>query len=228
MSTTLGKAPPFWDQPALKPASEYPSGSNQISPGVFSSGLIASGIQTALPESPNDPWPDSLSPWDTIKVAGMRAPGIARIHGGRRKRFNPQIIPGLNGHVPNFYGYDCAEFTIKLTIWTPAQWAWLYQFIALIQPPPTSKIQPLAVKIDYPSLRLMNVYDCYVVHVSIPELHDKQEVTIDIPCVEYLLPTGLGPGPLQPATEVKTNADGTNTVSSKQPPADPSITSIGP
>lgn len=213
------RAPPFWDQPALVP-NDGPGGVSR---------LIAQGIFTALPESANDPWPDYLSPWDTIKLAGMRAPGVPRVHGGRGKRFHPQVTPGLNGHVPNFYGYDCAEFTIKLTIWTPAQWAWLYDLVSLVMPPPSSKIQPVAIKVDYPSLRLLNIYDCYVIRVAIPDLHEeKQIVTIEIPCVEYLLPTGLGATPLEPATEITTNADGTQTVSSKAPVADPSTTAVGP
>lgn len=224
MSISQSKAPPYWESSALKPASELPPGN----PLFGARGLVGFGILTALPESPNEPWPDYLSQWDTIKLAGMRAPGIARVHGGRGKRFNPQVTIGLNGHVPNFLGYDCGTFTIKLTIWTPAQWAWLYQLIQLIMPPPTAKIQPVAIKVDYPALQALNIYDCYVVHVAIPDLHDNEIVTIDIPCVEYLLPTGLGAGPLEASTDRVDNPDGTISVSTKPPPADPSVTSIGP
>lgn len=223
-----GKAPLFWDQPALKAASELPPGSNQIAPGQFSNGLIAFGIYTALPESPNDPWPDYLSPWDTIKMAGMRAPGIARVHGGRGRRFNPQVSAGSSGALPNSFGYDPGDFTVTLTLWTPAQWRWLYDFIQLISPPPSAKVQPKAVKVEYEGLKFLNLYDCYVIRVAIPEIKPDGSGTIVIPCSEYLLPQGEGAQPLQPNTEYKENGDKTMTVSSRTLPPDPSVTSSGP
>lgn len=216
----------FWDQSALVLTGGGPSSpggliSNQIAPGVFSAGSVAPGITTALPETPNDPWPDNLSPWDTIILAGMRAPGIASLKGGRGKRIVPQETPGASGQIPIFYGYDCAEFSVELKIWTPKQWIWLQTLIKLIMPPPSAKVQPKAVKVDYPSLALLNIYDIYVVHVKLPVVDRYGMMTIEIPCLEYLLPTDVGAGPLQASAEVKVNPDGTLNTQTRTPPTPP-------
>lgn len=220
------KGIPFWDQAALEKVdtSAPGPGPNQ---GVGKASQ-APGIITALPEDPYSPWPEELSLWDTIKLAGMRAPGIARVEGGRGRRVPSMIVPGASGSAPTFLGEDAVEFFIHLTIWTPKQWYWLQQLITLISPPPTALIRPKGIKVDYPGLALLNIYDIYVVRIAIPKPDEYQRGHIEIHCTEFLPFLNVGSGPLKPSAEVTLNPDGSNTVNSRPPPSSPLLNSIGP
>lgn len=202
------RGPPFWDQAAASPARPI----DTVAPGT----LVAPGIITALPESPLDPWPPELSLWDTIKIAGMRAPGLPRVLGGKGKRIQVKLSAGSNGAVPTYLGEDPCDFSIRLTIWTPNQWKWLKQFVDLISPPATVRIAPKIAKVEYPALALIGIYDMYVVRVAIPTVDDQGRGTQEISCVEYLPSVYTTAGPMEATPEVVTNPDGTMTVTSKR------------
>lgn len=217
------KTIPYWDQAALIPLREGILG---VGPGKAD--FVAPGIITALPESPNEPWPPELSPWDTIIIGGIRAPGLARVSGGRGRRLPTMIIPGASGSSTDFLGEDPVAFTIQLTLWTPKQWAWLQDFIKPLLPPPTALIHPVAVKVYYPGLALLNVYDIYINRIAIPQPDAYQRGHIEISCSEFMPFLNTGASPLLPGTEIRTNPDGTTTITSKPPPPTPLLNSLGP
>jgi hypothetical protein len=216
---------PFWDLQAFPAASstvDQNTGAITVSPGK------AEGIYTSLPENPNDPWPENISTWNTIKLGGMRAPGIVYLTGGRGRRIDANRVPGASGYMPSFMGYDAGEFVITVKIWTAKQFAWLVEFLNLISPPPSAKIEARAVKADHPALALIQVYDVFVHKLGLAQIDDHGVLTLPIYTAEYLPPLFNQVGPIQPGYEKVTNPDGTYTVSAKTPPAPPSTTSIGP
>lgn len=216
---------PFWDLQA------YPASSSTIDPKTGAITItpgIATGIYTTLPEGPNDPWPENISIWNTIKLGGMRAPGLVQLTGGRGKRIDANKVPGASGYMPSFMGYDAGEFEIKIKIWTAKQFIWLQQFLNLVAPPPSAKIQVRAVKADHPALALIQVYDIFVHKLGLATIDEQGFLHIPIYAAEYLPPLFNQTGPIQPGYEVTTNADGTQTVSSKTPPLGPHLTSTHP
>lgn len=217
------KTIPYWDQSALIPIREGIVG---IGPGRAD--FVAPGIISALPESPDEPWPPELSQWDTIIIGGIRAPGLARVTGGRGRRLPAMIIPGGSGAAPNFLGEDPVSFQISLTLWTPKQWLWLQDFIKPLLPPPTALIHPVAVKVYYPGLALLNVYDIYINRVAIPHPDEYQRGHIEIMCSEFMPFLNTGAGPLQSATEINKTPSGGYIMFSRPPPPSPLLNSLGP
>lgn len=184
----------------------------------------APGIWTLIPETPSQAWPDQLSPWDCIYFSGQRAPGIARVDGGRRRRIDHRQSPGASGETAANMGYDPGEFTITLTIWTSMQWAALQQLMSTIQPPPTAKVQPKAVKVQHPALNVLNIYDVYIEGIELPKHIGKQVFEIVIDAVEFLLPENEGNAKIPYSVDQLPN--GKYVV--RTVPADPSTTSTGP
>jgi len=223
----MSSSSPFWDPGALVPAGQL--GNNQIAPGVFSAGNIAPGIWSAIPESPSDPWPDQLSLWETIKLNGLRAPGICRVEGGRRRRIDERFANGSSGVTPANMGYDCGRFTITLTLWTPKQLEQLRAMLDLIQPPPTAKVQPRAVRAEHPALLLWKIDTIYIEGVEFPRHIGKQIFEVVIDAVEYLLPQNEGAAKEQPSAPSTDLGGGTWSVPQPRPmPADPSATAVAP
>jgi hypothetical protein len=60
------------------------------------------------------PYPNHLSQFDTITLAGRRAPGLARVEGGRRHRFDHKPSLGVTGEAPSWLGVDPGEITITI------------------------------------------------------------------------------------------------------------------
>lgn len=193
---------PFWD------------------PGVTAN---PGSVQSLLPEYENAPWPDQLSPFNTILMAGIRAPGLAVLKGGRAKRFSAEATPGDAGQIFNFYGYDYSQFSIKLHLWTVKQWEWLQRWLPVISPPPTAAVTPRAVKVDHPVLRLNKVTDAYVIHVGFPDVDKEGLMTLDIECVEYLSPQiALGAGTVRGSAVTTVLPDGRRiTITVPNPPVIP-------
>jgi len=220
------KGIPFWDEGA------YPFGTVvSVDPNTGAKTISqapAPGIITLLPETPNGPWLDDISEWETIYFNGMMAPGIARVKGGRRRRIDLRITPGASGATASNMGYDPGEFTVTLTLWTAKQWKWLQDMMGMLLPPPTAKVQPRSVKVNYPALRIVGITDCYIESVAIPEVNEQQIGRVEFDCLEFLPQQNEGGGVLAPASEWTQNPDGTWSSVSRSPPADPSITSIAP
>jgi hypothetical protein len=96
--------------------------------------------------------------------------------------------------------------------------------MATLQPPPTAKIQPKAVKVQHPALNAINVYEIYVESIEIPKHVGKQIIEVTIDAVEYLLPENEGNAKVNFAVDTLPN--GQFVVRSL--PADPSTTSTSP
>lgn len=197
---------PFWD------------------PGVTA---VPGSVSSLLPENESQTWPDQLSPFNTIKFAKRRAPGLCVLKGGKSKRFTAETTPNVTGSIFNFYGYDYSQFTVKLHLWTPAQWTWLQWWLPLISPPSRAAVTPKAMKVEHPSLRLHRVTDAYVVHVGFPDIDDKGMMTLDIECVEYIYHPTSGAGVVKSSDSTIRNPDGT-AVTQTDPPNAPQVPPVTP
>src|SRR5262249_28304350 len=126
---------PFWDPGAAQfsnPTIGSPQGSAQ---------KTYPAIQTFLPELSSQPLPESVSPWEVVYFAGMRAPGKAIVDGGRRRIVDRIGIPGSSGEIARVMGYGLFEATILLEMWTEQQWFTFQNLIAILFPKPQPQQQ---------------------------------------------------------------------------------------
>jgi len=125
---------PFWDQAAYSevstrdPQTGVTSSSRTTAPGIWSHPAL-DGWQV--------PWPAELSQWETIVIAGIRAPGICRVDGGRRRRIDHKEMFGASGMPITDGGLLPAQFTITITIWTWSQLVQLGKLYQLLMPKPS-------------------------------------------------------------------------------------------
>ena len=200
----------YWDPAAQLRRS--PDGSE-----VFFEDGANIGYWSALPRTLL-PYPDTLSPWDAISFSGQRAPGIARVEGGRRHRFDHKPSLGVTGEAPTWLGVDPGEITITLKIWTPEHWSDLQRLLPQILPPHTAKISPRAVDVAYPPLNVIGITQIYVLGVEVPHLlgpGDAVEIKID--AWEYMPLQAVVAQPPLPAAP-----DGPITGAIRAPPTKPS------
>jgi len=61
------------------------------------------------------------NPWDTATIRGIRVPGLVSVT-PKRARHLWTIQAAGAAPVPITAGYEPMKFTMKVTIWTPAQW----------------------------------------------------------------------------------------------------------
>jgi hypothetical protein len=199
---------PFWD------------------PGAIDADGKAPGITSVLPSS-TAPFPDELSPWDVITLNGVRAPGSARLEGGKHIPYDRKAAIGQLVGAASLFVFDPVSFSLILTLWTPQQWDELQQMTPQILPPPGPNPQPRAVKVEYPSLAWIGVDTIYFEGAELPRMTVKGAMEFTFTCYEWRpplpvtpvdigspLPQGNRPGATQP----------TNTVT----PPSQSTTSLGP
>lgn len=63
-------------------------------------------------------WGDDPTSWDTVILAGMKLPGIAKVKGRCRRGHERKRIAGKHGATFTFTGDEPMEFDISLKLWT--------------------------------------------------------------------------------------------------------------
>ena len=161
-----------------------------------STGPLSDGGALSLLPPTGAPLPDWISPWDTITLAGLRLPGIARVEGGRRHRYDHKTTLGAVGEAATFLGVDPGEITITLTLWIASQWAELQDILPRILPPPSPKMQPRAVDVVHGPLNVLNIDQIYLVGCMVPQVTSPGgPVEVKINAWEYLPQVALVPDP---------------------------------
>lgn len=61
------------------------------------------------------------NPWDAATIRGIRVPGLVSVTAKRARHLWTIQAPGA-APTPIKAGYEPMKFTMKVTIWTPAQW----------------------------------------------------------------------------------------------------------
>jgi hypothetical protein len=163
---------PFWDTGAT-----VNGGSGTIATGndgKTSALFVVAGGNTdcLLPDvsSGGSRLPDRWA-FDVIYMAGLRVPGLCDVKVKRAHRLDRRCANGVDGGAMTSLGYNPAEVTIKLRMWTPQQ---LLDFQAItidsIQPRPGKAMaRPVAVQVEYPSLGMWGIKSLFVVSIAGPE-----------------------------------------------------------
>jgi len=131
-------APTFWDPGAYPKVTTRDPVTGKSSDGSLS----AEAIRTAVPDSGPFGAEEGLSPWEVIYFGRIRAPGICRVDGGKRRIVDRNGIPGSSGEVARVMRYGLAEFTVTLTIWTWEQWDSFCRLVQFLFPKPVPWTPP--------------------------------------------------------------------------------------
>jgi hypothetical protein len=223
---------PFWD-----PGAAQQSGQTTQGGAVTSAKTTYPAILTAIPDLSSQQLDDAISPWEVVYFGKIRAPGIARVDGGRRRIVDPRMIPGSSGQIPTVMAFMPAEFQITLTMWTNQQWsAWQNLVLLLYPKPQPSQIAAqttfnlTAVDVQHPAFAALSVTSVYVVDVRAPRQVAPQVLEATIDCIEFLPPMNEGVKPIQ--SSVSELSPGiysppAQPPSVRTPPAPPGQTDIG-
>jgi hypothetical protein len=163
----------FWDEAAIVRGGD---GADQD---------VAPGIYTGVPVYSEGALPENVSPWDIIYLDGRRAPGIARVEGGRHLNIDiPKVIGQL---IPEarLLNFDPVPFTVTLTIWHPDQFTDLRFLLARVLPPPGQNPVLRPVRVSHPALDLIGVTTIYVQGLELPRHLGKGIQEFTLQCYEW-------------------------------------------
>jgi hypothetical protein len=90
---------------------------------------------TGVDAQPYFPGPNT-SPIDIFRIAGFILPGPVKVESHRRSRTHKKNAPGTDGITATHLGYEQAEVTVRMRIWTDAQWQVWQKILPVIQPNP--------------------------------------------------------------------------------------------
>jgi hypothetical protein len=161
----------FWDEPAID------------LDGVPS----APGIWTALPTR-DKPLPAGISPWDVIYFNDVRAPGAARLQGGRHIPYDRKAALGQLVGAASLFVFDPVAFTLTLRLWHPDQWTELQDLLPQILPDPGPNPKPRAVRASHPALQLLKVSTLYFEGADFPRESQPGVFEFDFQCFEWSPP----------------------------------------
>jgi len=187
---------PFWDPGAIDSSGKTPGINNLLPPG-------------------GSPYPNELSAWDVITLNGVRAPGAARLEGGKHIPYDRKAALGQLVGAASLFVFDPVSFTLILKLWAPEQWEALQKMTPQILPAPGPNPQPRAVKVEYPALAWIGVDTVYFEGAELPRMPMPGVMEFSFTCYEWRpplpvtpvdigspLPQGNAPGASRPTNTV--------------------------
>lgn len=145
-------------------------------------------------------WDPLQQPRDYAIVAGRKTPGVCEIVGaGDLRKWDVQRGPGLLGAYALFMGKDLAKFTLRLRLYTQADWRGWDELRPLISKVPRRRYGDIgggppsgkgsgALEIVHPLLEQVNIRAVVVEAIKAPEQTADGEWTIAIELLEFRRP----------------------------------------
>lgn len=139
--------------------------------------------EPVAPETPTRP-----GIGDQIWLAQQWSPGLCEITGANSPReWEERKGYGWSGALVIFKGIGLARFSVKLKLYTAADWRDWSLFKPLVDKPPLGK-RPRALDIWHPLLVDQGIYAVVVEDLGQPEQTNDGEWTIELKLVEYRFP----------------------------------------
>lgn len=109
-----------------------------------------------------------LSAWDTVFVAGVALPGLARVSGkGVEHTIDVKKSPGKDGATFTDLGRELAHFSIVLVLQSQEEWDAFETSRSTLQPlNATGKLQALSVA--HPVINVLGVRSLYFTRIGVP------------------------------------------------------------
>jgi hypothetical protein len=141
------------------------------------------GLICFLPDVSVQPLLGSRWAWDVIYLDDLRVPGLVKVDFKRRHRVDIRRANGVDGQSVTSLGYNGANITVRVRLWTPQQWIDFQRFtIPSVQPRPGKvKVRPKSVAVDYPSLAAWGCHQLFVIDVDGPrecEVHGARDIIL--------------------------------------------------
>ena len=136
---------------------------------------------------PVDPITDPNA-WDSVSVAGVRCPGIAKISGfDRSTNWDVKVSKGTRGGTMTLSEIPPATGKVRFMLWTAAHFQiWREQFRKLLTYSASKKTQ--AISIYHPSLPAVEVSAVVVSSISLETMESPGLYYIEVDFKEYLPP----------------------------------------
>lgn len=138
--------------------------------------------------SANPFWGDSPGSWDTVIIKGLRFPGIARVSGKVAIRKDRRKVPGAHGAKQTFLGYEPAEVSIELRMWTADHWENFQRLAQDVRPKPNQKA-PQAFDISHPALAVYGIKAVEFLDAGFPEPAEACDIfKVTLKAIEFMDP----------------------------------------
>lgn len=124
----------------------------------FTLGPTSAAIATGLPF-----WGDAPDAWDRALIAGRLVPGRVVVEAKVKNRIDKKSIPGTHGAKMTHIGYEPAEVTLTIEIWTAAQLDELRSIVQLIRP---RKSAPQPFTLQHPSIAMLDITSVLFMEVA--------------------------------------------------------------
>ena len=133
-------------------------------------------------------WATSPEVWDTLVLAGVSMPGVARVAVSRTRKLEIKGARGSDGAVYTITGYDPAEVSITLTMHTEAQFVEAVKILEALGPGVASakKAKSLAVDISHPQTQLGAPISSIIIESVAHDMPDNGIFTLQIKAHEFL------------------------------------------
>lgn len=123
--------------------------------------------------------------WETVIIGGNQLPGLCEVDAKPKKRHDKRGAAGEDGTSTTMHGYEGAEVTVSVRIWTPQQWTEFKRVRALFWPAFGKGNSP-SFDIDHPDLANLGIKSVKVVEVGTGRPGKaKGEKVFPIKCVEF-------------------------------------------
>ena len=131
-------------------------------------------------------WNPLQTPVDFAILSGVKTPGIAVVLGANSPRKWEELQSfGWSGATLRFAGVGLSVFSIKVRLYTVADWAaWNEQMEPLLLRPPSGK-KPRALACWHPFLLAKQIFACIVEDVEGPEQVEDGVWEHTIKCKQY-------------------------------------------
>ena len=138
-------------------------------------------------------WNPISAPCDYIKLAGKRSPGLADVVGASSPRmWDKRQGYALSGTFSVFHGCDLAEFSVRLRLYSVADWDAWHAWKPLVDKLPTARggngPDSGCLDIWHPLLEDLGIKQVGVAKVKQPDQTDNGEWTIEIEFIEFRHP----------------------------------------
>jgi hypothetical protein len=110
-----------------------------------------------------------VSEWDTVKIGGNQAPGIAEVTASSSRSVDEKKPIGTHGARVTALGYTPAKIDIRIYVWTPAQLDALDKFLAALWPTVAKKVNDSTKGLDisHPALNThMHIKSVVITDIS--------------------------------------------------------------
>jgi hypothetical protein len=133
-------------------------------------------------------WDPYEQPVDVATVAGRRTPGLCEIeNAGSPRQWDERRGYGVSGATLVYRGLRLASFTMKLRLYTEADWKAWHEFAPTIARPPTGE-RAQALDVVHPILEEVGIRSAVVEDVLAPRQTADGEWTIEVRWKEFRRP----------------------------------------